>query len=145
MLKPNRTEIDAQASNLESDLLKVEDQKDARALVRQLADYSQLEYPELDTKLAAISGYEAQQILAALARVEGLDQDMDKIQVQGVLTSEENNDRIGWAEFIRSVLYDGAERGESIAVGEISARPCGTYCGRCGGFTCRCSDVWGYL
>lgn len=146
MLKPSRAEVDAQASNLEppdTGTLPTADQKDARALVRQLADYESLMYPDLDAKLAAVSGYEAQQILAALKRVNDLDQDMDTLQIQGLLTSKEDNDRTGWAQFIRSVLFDGTLAPETVAVGAISDRYSAGWCGTCGCLraSCGCGGV----
>lgn len=139
MLKPTRAEITAQSGNLVGGLLATADQRDARALVRQLDDYSTLLYPDLDARLAAVSGYDAQQILAALARVEALDQDMDRIQVTGLLTSNENDDRTGWARYIRAVLFDGVEAPVVTATGVAAsdAIATGPWCG-CLASPCTC-------
>ncbi len=152
MLKPNRTETAAQAENLtppETGNLSATDQKEVRAVVRQLlqdpkSGYASGDYPDPASKISAVVGYDAQQILAALVRIEALDQDMDKLQIQGLLTSEENNDRLGWAAFILSVLYDAPEVPESTASGALEDSTIGHWCGRCGALTCMCDGVWRY-
>lgn len=138
MLKPTRAEIVAQGDNLASDgTLEPEDQKDWIALVRQLPEYTSRAYQNLATALAEVKDYEAQQLLAALARIEALDQDMDRIAVEGIVTSYEENDRLAWVRFGLSVLFDGKLVGTAMSVGRpYTSR--WSVCSGCGLAPCGC-------
>lgn len=141
MLKPTRSEITAQAPNLTpSGSLKTEDQKDAAAIVRQHPDYSPTDYPDLVAKLAAVTAYDAQAILAALAKIDTLGQKMTELELDGLLTRKKAEERRAWAAYIMTVLWDGPAAGEATATGALDDPTAAYWCSSCGSL-CTCGGA----
>lgn len=141
MLKPTRAEVAAQAGNLVSDLLSTEDQMDARTVIRQHPAYTSANYPDLEDRLAAVSGYEAQQILAALAKIDALGQKHSSVDIEGLVRRKKDTERVDWVLFILGVLWDGLEPTETTASGDVAAPTCSPFCSHCGSYTCCCVGV----
>lgn len=141
MLKPTRAEVAAQAGNLVSDLLSTEDQMDARTVIRQHPAYTSANYPDLEDRLAAVTGYEAQQILAALAKIDALGQKHSSVDIEGLVRRKKDTERVDWVLFIINVLWDGLEPTESMASGDVTAPSCSPFCSCCGYVACCCVGV----
>jgi hypothetical protein len=143
MLIPTPTEINAQATNLAAGAtLATTDQLRARWAVREVSGYSSVDYPGLADKLAAVTGYEAQAILAALKHITDLGPKINTVAIEGVTTRRKDDERIGWAEFIVAVLFDGQLAVQTVdtgSVGDVSSAA-GCVC-TSGCYPCACS--WG--
>lgn len=141
MLRPTTAEVNAQEGNLVDGLLSTNHQKGIRPLIRQHPAYTSANYPDLEVRLAEVAGYDAQQILAAVAKLDELGQKHTSLDLTGLVRRKKDTERVDWVLFIMNVLWDGLEAAETMASGEVAPPSCSPFCSHCGYVACCCVGV----
>lgn len=141
MLRPTKAQTNAQDENLVDDHLSSDDQKGIRVLVRQHAAYNSGSYPDLNARLAAVTGFDAKQILASAELLDGAGQKHTSLELTGLVRRKKDVERVDWVLVIMSILWDGIEPAETMASGDIEGPSCLSSCSRCGYVACCCVGV----